>query len=420
MDMYNPTLIERLGLHESFNALEPSTLQGKVIYEKYGKMLEASESVTHFHNFMLECLGSNDLVLRNWAQVTSNNISVTDPNGWKFNVIMERLEHSGVGINEMTVDQLNYLRFYDENRLTEAISQGAFKNNMHIGALKEMYESITGDIKARKLSEGHVRFTPISYVEIKEGKKYFTLGNKIFEDSATGVVAVDAAPSQAFANANAAIDAIPYNPEVDEFELDFLPGAVNVNTFGEINKDKEPWTVQQVHDMVNQELEQDSLSDQQKMQESVLCDHFTCLMENFENLVKLDNVIAVTNIHSHNTTYLLEHSTGWYVINQNGIAHKSARLSEALQSFNTYSGTRLNEAQLHVKLNEEQEVIDSVNKQRDNLKQEAEKYQQIIDQCNEEQKFCEKDSPRYQEFESIKQDAEEARKILNQTIDQLK
>lgn len=420
MDMYNPTIIERLGLYESFNSLEPSTLQGKVIYEKYGKMLEASESVTHFHNFMLECLGSNDLVLRNWAQITSNNISTTDPNGWKFNIIMERLEHSGVGINEMTVDQLKYLRSYDEDHLIEAISNGAFRNNMHVGALKEMYESITGDIKARKLAEGHVRFTPISYVEIKEGKKYFTLGHKIFEDSSAGIAPVANAPSQPFANANAAIDAIPFNPEADEFQLDFLPGAVNVNTFGEINKDKEPWTVQQVQDMVKQELEKDELSDQQKMQESVLCDHFTCLMENFENLVKLDNVIGVTNSISHNTTYLVEHATGWYVINQDGIVSKSTRLSEALQSFNAYSGTRLNEAALHVKLNEEQQVIDSVNQQRDNLKQESQKYQDLIDQCNEEMKFCESGSDRYKEFESIKQQAEEARKILNQTIDQLK
>lgn len=416
--MFQTTLVERLGLMESFNTIQPSTMQGKVIYDKYGKMLESSESVTHFHNFMLECLSSNDLVLRNWAQLTSNNISVTDKAGWKFNLVMEQLESTGVALNEVTVDHLNYLRYFTEDQLCEAIAGGAFKKEMHIPELKAMYESLVNANTARKLQEGHIQYNPISYVESKGGKKYFALDHKIYEDGPAGIVAATNAPSANFNAVSSAIATIPFNPEVDEFELDFLPGAVNVNTHGEISKDKESWDVQKVNDMVKAELEDPKLPQEQKMQEARKCDLFNILMENFDSLVRLDNITAVTNAYTKKTVYLVEHSTGNYILTESGIVNKSNSLHESLGVFMKYSGVNIRPL-FESKLLNESQVQGQISETTDKIAEDIKKYQDLVAQCNEEQKFCEEGSEKYKEFENIKQQATGAIDILKQTQKEL-
>lgn len=411
MEVFATSLLERLHLKERFEQLTPVSHEGDAIKQKYEKVFEQyGDSITYFHNFLIESYNSNDAVLKEFAKIQSNNITLNCRNSWHFGIIMEKLEHSGNSLNEAIYDDLKYLLTYNESDLCEAIARGAFKKSMQVKGLKDLYESITGDKYTKKLYEGSVKFTPISYVEIKNGKKYFMVEGKIYEDDDEELKQAES-PSVEFSASNQVVQNLPYNPDVDGFVCNFLPAAVNVTSNGEIFKDKEPWDVQAVEDMVKQEMEDDSLSSDIKIQESKRLDEFKKLIESFPNLVRMDNIIGVKNIHTNKAVYLFEGKKHNYILTESGIVGKYETLNEAVGIFNRYSGVNIR-GELTQKLNEElrvQKEILSMNESVDKNISEAKK---IIKECETEMNFCTPGTSKYEEFKSIMEDATDYIKIL--------
>lgn len=413
------SLLERLHLKERFEQITPSSMEGEAIIKKYKDIFERyGDTVSGFHNFLLEAYNSKDETLSTFAKIQSSHISLKCPKSWRFGLIMEQLQHSSNPINEAVYDDLKYLLGYNESDLCEAIARGAFKRNMQVGGLREIYESIVGDSNAKKLIEGNVMYHPISYVEVKNGKKYFMLEGKVYEDDDNELKQVGEAPSAEFAQVNNAVNQIPYNPDVDGFVCTFLPAAVNVTSNGDIYKDKEPWDVQRVEELVKQELEDDKLSQEQKIQEGRKFDCFKTLMESFHKLVKMDNITAVTNVVSHKTAYLFEGQKANYILTSNGISAKCSTLNEAVSIFTRYTGVSLR-GEFYAKLNEELATREKLLSLSESLKDNIEKAKKVIEQCNEELNFCTPGTKKFQEFTSIKEDAEEYIKILQETETQV-
>lgn len=412
---FTKSLIDRLHLKERFEQIRPISMEGKAILQKYDNLLERyGDMVSIFHNFLIESSNSNDDILKTFAKVQSNNITLNCPKSWHFGLIMEQLSTSKNPINEAIYDDLKYLLSYNESDLCEAISHGAFKHNMQIPGFKNLYESITGDTNARKLIEGSVIYNPISFVEIKNGKKYFMLENKIYEDDNDELVQTADAPSAEFTAANSVVQRLPYNPDVDGFVCNFLPAAVNVTSNGDIFKDKEPWDIQEVEAMVNQELEDKTLQDDVKIQESRKLDDLKALLECFPKLVKMDNITSVTNVVSGRTTHLFEGNKVNYIITNNGIAKTCKSLNEAMSVMTKFTGLNLRD-RFEKKLNEELKAFHTIAKLSESFTKDANEAKKIIEQCNEEMKYCVEGSQKYNEFKSIKEDAEEYLKILNDT-----
>lgn len=409
---FTTSLVERLKLMERFSQIVPQTMEGKTIYERYAKMFEQSgASVSGFHNFMLECLQTQDQVMKNWAQTQSNRISLSDPNGWYFNLVMEKLSISGQSLNEAIVDDLKYLQAFNESDLSEAIANGALSKNLMVPELKILQERITGVIGARKLMENNIMYTPISYIESRGGSKFMMIEGRIYEDSETGLVETQA-PSAEFSQVNAAIQTIPYNPDVDEFELTFLPGAVNVTSGGEILKDKEPWTIQQLQDAITEACKDKPAEVQ--LQESRKFDALNTIMEHWDQIYKLDNVTAVKNTISGNCAYLVEHANMNYVITKTGIQSSSKSLNESISAFNKFVGINLR-GMFRDKLNEEFKVQNQKLTISESLEKDIQKYQNVINSCNEELAYIAEGSEKERELKAIMEDAKQVIGVLRDT-----
>lgn len=415
---FTTSLLERLHLRERFEQIHPTTMEGKAILQKYDSIFERyGDTVSGFHNFLLEASNSNDDILKTFAKVQSNNISLNCPKSWHFGLIMEQLQHSGNPINEATYDDLKYLLTYNESDLCEAIARGAFKKNMQVGGLRNIYESITGETSARKLLEGNVMFSPISYVEIRDGKKYFMVEGKVYEDDGEELHQDATAPSPQFTATNTVIQKVPYNPDVDGFVCNFLPAAVNVTSGGDIFKDKESWDVQAVEQMVKQELEDENIPQEQKIQEARKFDDFKMLYESLPSCVRMDNITAVKNIISGKSAYLFE-GKHYYILTSQGIAARCRTLNEAVSIFTKMTGVNLRGRFAH-QLNEELKARTSMLHLSESMKEDISKAQEVIDKCNEELQYCTQGTPKYAEFMSIKEDAEEYIKIMKDSSAQM-
>ena len=416
---FTKNVVDRLHLSERFEQIRPTTMEGNAIYTKYKNLFERyGYNVSGFQNFMLEGMNSNDIMLNAFAKSQSNNITLKCPTSWHFGIIMEQLEHSGNKINEAIHDELKYLLTYTESDLCEAIARGAFKNNMQVTGLRSLYESVTGDINARKLLEGSVMFHPISYIELRDGKSYFMVEGKVYEDDGEELKQDAPAPSAQFTQVNNVVQKIPYNPNVDGFVCNFLPAAVNITSNGEIFKDKESWDVQNVEDMVKQTMEDPNVEQEIKIQEARKFDDFKILMENFQHLVRLDNVTAVKNIHSGKSAYLFEGKKKNFIITESGIVGRCSTLNEAMGIFTRYSGVNLR-GQFADKLNEEYKMLHQYQNIQESLDEKIKEAQKVVERCNEELKFCAEGTPKFQEFTSIKEDAQEYIKILQGTKSEL-
>ena len=386
-------------------------MEGKAILQKYDSIFERyGYTVSGFHNFLLEASNSNDDILKTFSKVQSNNISLNCPKSWHFGLIMEQLEHSRNPINEAVYDDLKYLLTYNESDLCEAIARGAFKNNMQIGGLRTIYESITGETSARKLLEGNVMFTPISYVEIHDGKKYFMVEGKVYEDDGEELKQDATAPSPQFTTTNTVIQKIPYNPDVDGFVCNFLPAAVNVTSGGDIFKDKESWDVQAVEQMIKQEMDDESIPQEQKIQEARKFDDFKMLYESLPTCVRMDNITAVKNVVSGKSAYLFE-GKHYYILTNQGIQARCNTLNEAVSIFTKFTGVNLR-GRFAAKLNEELKARTDMLRISESMTGDIEKAQELVEKCNEELKFCAPGTPKFNEFTSIKEDAEEYIKIM--------
>lgn len=408
---FTTSLLERLHLRERFEQIHPTTMEGKAILQKYDSIFERyGDTVSGFHNFLLEASNSNDDILKTFSKVQSNNISLNCPKSWHFGLIMEQLEHSGNPINEAVYDDLKYLLTYNESDLCEAVARGAFKNNMQVGGLRTIYESITGETSARKLLEGNVMFTPISYVEIHDGKKYFMVEGKVYEDDGEELKQDATAPSPQFTTTNTVIQKIPYNPDVDGFVCNFLPAAVNVTSGGDIFKDKESWDVQAVEQMIKQEMDDESITQEQKIQEARKFDDFKMLYESLPTCVRMDNITAVKNVVSGKSAYLFE-GKHYYILTNQGIQARCNTLNEAVSIFTKFTGVNLR-GRFAAKLNEELKARTDMLRISESMTGDIEKAQELVEKCNEELKFCAPGTPKFNEFTSIKEDAEEYIKIM--------
>ena len=253
-------------------------------------------------------------------------------------MIFEKLSLTGNSINEAIVDDLKYLTTFNESDLSEAIANGALDKNLMVGDLKVLHERITGIKTAKQLLENNIMYSPISYIESHDGSKFFMIEGRVFEDSETGIIETQS-PSAEFSQVNAAVQTIPYNPAVDEFELNFLPGAVNVTSGGDIMKDKEPWDIQQLQAAITE-----SCKDQPnhiKILESKKFDSLNTLMEHWDSIIKMDNVTAVKNTETGNCAYLFEHANMNYIITKSGIQSVTKSLNEAVGKFNTIVGINM-------------------------------------------------------------------------------
>lgn len=416
---FTTSLIQRLHLRERFEQIHPTTMEGKAILQKYDSIFERyGDTVSGFHNFLLEASNSNDDILKTFSKVQSNNISLNCPKSWHFGLVMEQLQHSGNPINEATYDDLKYLLTYNESDLCEAVAHGAFKNNMQVGALRTIYESITGETSARKLLEGNVMFSPISYVEIRDGKKYFMVEGKVYEDDGEELHQDATAPSPQFSATNNVIQKVPYNPDIDGFVCNFLPAAVNVTSGGDIYKDKESWDVQAVEQMVKQEMEDQNLPQEQKIQEARKFDDFKLLYESLPSCVRMDNITAVKNIVSGKSAYLFE-GKHFYILTNQGIVARCNTLNEAVSIFTKYTGVNLR-GHFAQKLNEELKARTEMLHLSEALRDDIEKAEKIVENCNKELQFCTEGTPKYNEFMAIREDAEEYIKIMKGSVVQMK
>lgn len=414
--MYTTNLFDRLKLGESFSRLIPTTMIGESIVTKYNDILKSTKTpVSDFHNLMLESVNSGDKVLENWARTTSNYITENFGISWRFNLIHESLTQSGNVMNESIAAELKYLSYCGENSLTEAIANGALKNSLANLSLKKLHEDVTGVKTANRINESWIAYTPISFVEKKNGSLFFSLNGRIYEDAEEGIKESDA-PSAEFAEVNSVVQEIPYNPANDEFSVNFFPAAVNVTSSGKIKRHDEILDIDTVHEIVKESIAK--VDTQTKMEESMKFDRLKVLSESIDSMYKLDNVTTAHNTVSKTNVSLVEHVEGFYIITESGIYAKCSTLNEAVDKISRTFGANLSE-ELSSKLQQEAQDIKTINQSVEQQKLQIEQLKQSIEQCNQEQMFCDHGSEKWQEFENIKQDAQDAINAIEMSMPEL-
>lgn len=411
--IYSTTIVQKLKLVESFSQLLPTTMTGKALHEKYSKIInEHGAYATFFHNFMIESLSCGDKVLENWSQTQSIRISESNHNAWKFNVLFESMANSTNKYESAAVDRIKYLTAYSESDLCEAIANGVLESTMAVTQnFNSLYESISGIKKAIKLHESNIMYTPISYIESKNGNKFLMIEGVVYEDSAEGL-AVSQSPSQTFTSVNNAIQTIPYSADDQEFDCTFMVAPVNVNTRGAIYVNKKEYTLDELQAMIEDSIK--DKSDVVKIQESQKFDMIKLLVENFDSIYELDNVKVVKNNINNTCSYIYEHCNMNYVLNRNGIVLQSKSLNESLDNLNKSMGVNLNPL-FENKLMLEKKSLNESKSHNDSIDVEIQKYSDLVQELNEELAFIPEDSDKYQEVNGIKTDAVEIIEILKQS-----
>lgn len=403
--MYTTNLFDRLKLGQSFSRLIPVSMLGESIVTKYTKILENTDTpISDFHNLMIESIESGDKVLENWGRTTSNYITENFPISWRFNLIHESLKKSPNVMDESIAKDLNYLSLCSETSLTEAVVNGALKNSFANSALKKLHEDVTGIKTANKINESWIAYNPISFVEKKNNSLYFSLNGRIYEDG-ENALSTAAAPSAEFEEINSVVQDVPYDPTTDEFRVDFFPAAVNITSAGKIKKHDEILDIDTVHELVKESIENQPNS--VKMTESAKFDRFRVLAESIDSMYKLDNVTTAHNTVTNTSVSLVEHISGFYIINESGVYRKTNTLREAVDVIRQDFGADLRQ-ELQNKLQQEENDIQEIQNVRSLQQDQIEQLKQSIEQCNQEQLFCDHGSEKWNEFESIKQDAQQA------------
>ena len=404
----------QIGLKEKFDDLIPSTLEGNKIYEKYTKIFESEGGqkfpISHYTNLINESINSKDQNLNNWGKEIQKTIMENHMNVWNFSLLLEGWEESNSAIYEKVIDDLKYLKHYDNQMFEHCVKNGALNEYLNFKNIKAFNESVNHISYTKRLNESNIQYNPVSYYELINNEFHFMLESKCFKYSKTEGLVETQVPNQTFADVNAAVQQVPYNVDKDEYDMTYLVGNVNVTSKGKIFLDKEPIELDILQRKVSESIK--DLPYNKQIIESRRFDTLSLLIENWHKLVKLDNIHAIKNTVNESVVFLCEHENGMkYLIDKTGIFKTTESISESLQEIKKYMGIDISESFIE-DIQHERNVNVGISNVKQLIEAEIQKYENKIAEIKTEMGFMIEGSTKWNEAEELIKLCEDGKSAL--------
>ena len=343
-------------LEESFKGLHPMTFEGKSFIDKYKNF----DSSSYIQTYSMLCEGANsrDRDVRSWAKKCQAKISTAMPYSFQVGYALEEAKSSlfGQSMNE----EFGYLTTWKEKDVVAAIKNGIFESAKSIlPRFNSLHESLCSvpEPKRNILGE-YAKFNPISCIHESAGCHYFMVEGKTFKESLEGICEEAEAPSTEFAETNQAISELPYDADQEIFSLTMLPGAVNVTKKGKVTINGEEVDGEEFAGAMSNAISE-CADPNKRAWNARMADNITRIMENFDKLCVLDNVVTVKNRRTDESWSIMSHDNAYFVL-ENTNASKSftkhISINESVNLVKTFTGVSLFNDFAKKCINEQKEI----------------------------------------------------------------